>query len=216
MIRKGIRKYPRVSSSFPVAYTVGNKTFRDRATTLGGGGLFIRTQQPLAAGTEVTLRFRPAKHLPVIEARGRVCYQLPGQGTAVEFTELRPVHRNLLLRLIHHKTADKRKYPRAPLVTQIECQEFTSLAFSRDVSVGGIFIETKLRLPAPSQLTLRFHLDDGGPIVQAVAEVKYSVPKLGLGVQFIEIAPADVKRIEAYISKSLILPPATAAAKSAK
>lgn len=212
-MKKNVRKYPRVSASFPVEYTVGDKTFHEHALTLGGGGLFLGVQQALTPGAEVTLRFRPAKHLPVIQAKGKVCYQVPGQGAAVEFTEVSPEHRRLLLRLIHHKTADKRHFPRAPLATQIECAECMSLAFSRDVSLGGMFIETKRPLPVGSRITLRFNLDDGGPIVAGLAEVTYEVLKLGMGVQFIDIAPPDRARIQTYVSKSEALPDPTRAAR---
>ncbi len=198
--------YPRVSASFPVEYTVSNQTFREKASTLGGGGLFLRVEQLLAPGTPITLRFRPAKHLPLIEAKAKVCYQISGQGFAVEFTDISPEHRMLLLRLIHHRKGNKRSFPRAPLATQIESQQMMSLALSRDVSPGGIFVETTQPLSVGVRMKLRFNLGDGGPVVEATAEVTYSVKDLGMGVQFIDISAADRKRILGYVSEALGLP----------
>ena len=200
-----VRKYPRVRANFSVEFIVSSRTFRGRVLTLGGGGLFLAVQQGLAPGTEIKVRFRPAKHLPVVRAKGRVCYELPGQGMALEFTNISSEHRKLLLRLIHRRTADRRWHTRAPLATQIRCKECMSLAFSRDVSVGGMFVETNRPLAPGSQANLRFNLDDSGPIVIALAEVTYEVPRLGMGVQFVDIAASDRKRLEEYVSKYEVL-----------
>jgi c-di-GMP-binding flagellar brake protein YcgR len=205
LTRKESRLYPRVFTVFSVEYTLGDRTVQARATSLGGGGLFLQSQS-LAEGTEITLRFRPARHLPVMEVRGRIRYMLPGKGSGVEFVEIRHEDHQMILRLIHSKTANRRKHPRVPLATQIYCQECMSLAFSRDVSRGGMFVDTRDPLPIGSEITLRFHLNDGGPIVVALAEVKYHVTKLGMGIQFLELSPADRKRIDDYVAKTPKLP----------
>jgi len=195
------RLYPRVFTVFSVEYTFGGKTVRARASSLGGGGLFLQGQS-LPEGTEISLRFRPARHLPVMQIRGRIRYALPGKGSGVEFVEIRNEDHQMILRLIHSKTANRRKHPRAPLATQIYCQECMSLAFSRDVSRGGMFVDTRDPLPIGSEITIRFHLNDEGPIVVALAEVKYHVTKLGMGVQFLELSTADRKRIDDYVAKA--------------
>lgn len=192
--------------NFPVEFTLGGKFFRERASTLSGGGLFIVCKENLEPGATLSLQFRPAKHLPSMEAKGRICYQIPDQGAAVEFTEINPEHRDLLLRLIHHKTGDKRRFPRSPLATQIECQQCLTLAFSRDVSLGGMFVETPRPLPVNTEVHLRFHLGDDGPVVVTVARVAYQVAKLGMGVEFEDLSPEDSKRLEAYLARSVVLP----------
>jgi Tfp pilus assembly protein PilZ len=197
------RKYPRVGVSFPVDYSIGQSSFREHASTLGGGGLFISTQQTPAVGTELALHFRPAKHLPVLDAKAKVVYHVSNRGIAVEFTEIQPEYRQLLLHLIHHRVHNKRKFVRAPLVTQVAFKETMSLAFSRDVGAGGMFIETSTFLDIGTQITLRFNLDDKGPIIVAQAAVSYHVSGLGMGVQFSEIDPEAQRRIEAYVSRSM-------------
>ncbi len=202
MERQYIRKYPRVSASFRVECTVSDQKFHGQASVLGGGGLFLATEQTLAPGTEVLLRFRPAKHMPQIQARAKACYFLPQQGVALEFSEISPEHRLRVLRLIHHKMGDRRKLPRAPLAIQVHCQEEMSLGLSRNVSTGGMFVESKEPLPVGSQLKLRFNLDDEGPVVLAAAEVTYAVTKLGMGIQFTDLAPTDRERVQAYVARS--------------
>jgi hypothetical protein len=189
-----------------VDFTLGDKVYREHASSLSGGGLFLTGLENLALGTVISIQFRPAKHLPVMEAKARVCYHVPGKGTALEFTEIQPEHRHSLLRLIHHKTGDKRQHPRAALATQIECQQCLSLAFARDVSPGGMFIETSQPLPVDARVNVRFHLDDDGPVVIALGQVTYQIFKLGMGIEFMDLSPADCKRLEAYVARSATLP----------
>ena len=204
MERTPIRKYPRIEASFPVECRTGEGTQQVRALTLGGGGLFLGTAQMLAPDTELVIHFRPAKHLPVIEARARVRYQLPDKGIGIEFTEIAPEHRQMILRLIHHRMAEKRRFPRAPLATQVEHVAGTLIGFSKDISLGGMFIETNEPLVVGSKVKLLFHLDDTGAAVPATAEVLYAVLKVGIGVRFLDVSPADQARISAHVS---IAPP---------
>ena len=206
MKRKEIRKYPRVPATFAVDCTTREKTIREHATTLGGGGLFLQDTQSFPLGAEIDVRFRPARHLPFLEAKARVCYVIPGKGSGMEFVQITAEQQHLILRLIHHKTSNRRKFPRAALATQIYSEDAMSLAFSRDVSLGGMFIETQNPSPLGTELDLRFHLNDGQPIVVAEAVVKYHVAKLGMGIEFTEMTRADRKRIEAYVTSMPPLP----------
>lgn len=196
------RRYPRIGVNLVVECTVGGRTLRRRADTLGAGGLFLIGVPEEAPGTEVAVSFRPSRHLPPIGARGVVRYTMPGKGSAVEFTEIDPADRQLLLKLIVRKRAERRRFPRATLVTQVECQGCTSLAFSRDVSMGGMFLETT-NPPAPdSKVALRFNIDDGGGTIIAQGKVLYCVAKLGMGIAFTEISPFDRGRIADYAAKA--------------
>src|SRR5579862_1135124 len=111
------RRYPRLSVRVPVDYSVGENNYRTVATTLSGGGLFLSTFEGLGPGTVTSVRFRPARHLAVIQARAVVRYIVGNEGAAVEFTEISPVDHNRLLRLIHQKTGDRRLVRRARLAT---------------------------------------------------------------------------------------------------
>ncbi len=207
MVQRYTRKYPRIPADFTVQLSMGDLAYRERASAMGGGGLCLSVREvpTLAVGAEVMVKFRPAKHLPIIKAKARVCYAVAGEGMAVEFTEIDSEHRRLLLQFIHNKTGNRRKHPRASFATQIECEESMSLAFARDISVGGMFIETTNPMPVGSQLTLRFNLEQNEPIVVASAEVTYQVGRMGVGVQFVEIAPEDLHRISDYVAKNQAL-----------
>jgi c-di-GMP-binding flagellar brake protein YcgR len=193
------RRYPRLNVRVAVDYTVGENCFRGVAATLSGGGFFLTSLDGLELGKEILVRFRPARHLRVIQARAVVRYIVAGQGAGVEFTEINPDDRHMLLRLIHQKTGDRRLMRRAPLATQVECDRCMSLAFSRDISLGGMFIETTDPLPVGSPLTVRFNLDHKDKVVTATAHVAYHVEKMGMGIFFSEMDPRDHAAVQAYI-----------------
>jgi hypothetical protein len=199
---KYTRTYPRLAVDLPVWILLSKTSLHDRATSLGGGGMFLAVTTPLEIGTDIVIRFRPAKHLPVISAKAKVLYQLAERGTAVEFTEIEPEHRQALVRLILYRRSHTRNVPRARMVTQVSCPELLTLAYSRDVSVGGMFIETRQPLPVGTRLNLRFHIEEDAPIVAAEAVVAYEVVGLGIGVRFWWISLEDRQRIAAYVEQS--------------
>lgn len=90
---------------------------------------------------------------------------------------------------------------RASLAVQVEHASGMTIGWSRDITVGGMFAEPKEVVSPDSELLLRFHLDDDGPIVTVTAKVRYQFAGLGLGVQFTDLSLADRNRIGAYVSK---------------
>ncbi len=153
----------------------------------------------LEPGIEISVRFRPAKNLPFINAQARVRYVLEGVGTGVEFTNISTEDRMRLLRVIHRHTGDRRTRPRAPLATQVQCKECYSLTFSRDLSLCGMFVETKSPLPIGSPLTVRFNLNDNNQVVIAAAHVHYRLAKMGMGILFDDLLPEHRQAIEDYL-----------------
>ena len=79
-----------------VDYQAADGVRCEYATTLGAGGLFIETQQPLASGTTLRVRFRLGGSERTHEIDGRVAWtQAPGApgastrtpGMGIEFTD---------------------------------------------------------------------------------------------------------------------------------
>lgn len=206
LVKLHARRYPRLNVRMPVDYTAGEKSYHSIIKTLSGGGLFIANLDGLEPGNEISVRFRPVRRLPLIQAKASVRYKLADQGAGVEFTEISHDDRQKLLRLIHQKTGDRRLVRRAPLATQVQCEECMSLAFSRDISLGGMFIETTAPLPVGSALTVRFNLDPLDRVVTATAQVTYLVEKMGMGVLFSEISSQDLDAIQEYFANLPALP----------
>jgi c-di-GMP-binding flagellar brake protein YcgR len=199
-------RYPRVRVDLPAECTANDITFPAHILTLGGGGLLLEMAPKLQPNTEIRIRFRPATHLSAIEATVSVRYQLPGQGTGVEFTEIRTEDRQTILQVIFRRISSRPVHARKKFVAKIEDETGTFLGFSRDISIGGLFIETRTPLLEGSVVKLSFHLEDGGPVVLVQAEIRYMIPDLCMGVEFLDLPASDRSRIEAYVTK--VEPPA--------
>ncbi len=68
-----------------------------------------------------------------------------------------------------------------------------------DVSTRGMFINTNRRLPEGAVLNVRFRLTRTGEAIQARAEVRYCLPGVGVGVEFVEISPESLRAIKTEI-----------------
>lgn len=194
-----LRRYPRLHARVAVDYVCGSESSRCVATTIGGGGLFLAQVSGLGPGQEISARFRPARHLPVIQVKACVVYLLAGKGVGIQFTAIRTDDRTRILRLILQRTGDRRLQSRVLMATQIECDKCMTLAFSRDLSVNGMFIETAAPLTEGTSFTVRFNLAYKDKVVTARAVVAYVIEKMGMGATFTEIGPADRGAIQEYV-----------------
>lgn len=68
-----------------------------------------------------------------------------------------------------------------------------------DISTRGMFINTARTFPEGAVLNVRFTLALSGEEVQARCEVRYCLPGVGVGVEFIEIPAESVHAIEEEI-----------------
>lgn len=81
--------------------------------------------------------------------------------------------------------AEIREHPRRPLVQQVDYtigDRFYQDAM-RDISVGGMFIETNLMLDIGQEVTVSIPFSDGRPPVRVRGEV-VRVVKDGIGIRF--------------------------------
>ncbi len=80
---------------------------------------------------------------------------------------------------------DRRKYDRSRLIVDVffDGQDATGVASTKDISVGGFYMNTQASLPEGSILLVRIPFADGRQIV-ANAEVVYSNPARGVGLRF--------------------------------
>src|ERR1700733_44598 len=65
-----------------------------------------------------------------------------------------------------------------------------------DLSPHGMFINTSKEFPEGAVLKLRFRLARSGVMVQTRCEVRYYLKGVGIGVEFMDIAPEFVQAIE--------------------
>ncbi len=65
-----------------------------------------------------------------------------------------------------------------------------------DISVDGMFINISRQFPEGAVLALRFQLARTGRQVQARSEVRYCLPGVGIGVEFIGLSAEARQAIE--------------------
>jgi uncharacterized protein (TIGR02266 family) len=110
------RRWRRRTASLDVVYTSSDGTAAARATTLGAGGLFVRTDAAPREGSRLRVRFRLCASAPLLEMEARVAWVLspreagphaPGMGLA--FTE--PAEIAALARELEGLDAEAAKAP---------------------------------------------------------------------------------------------------------
>ncbi len=69
-----------------------------------------------------------------------------------------------------------------------------------DISTRGMFINTSRNFPEGAVLNVQFRLGQTGTQVTSRAEVRYCLPGVGVGIEFIDISEEAVHAIEKEIS----------------
>ena len=65
-----------------------------------------------------------------------------------------------------------------------------------DISPRGMFIHIQRPFPEGAVIKVEFWLSRSGHHIKARAEVRYSLPGVGIGVEFVDIADVDKDAIE--------------------
>jgi PilZ domain len=65
-----------------------------------------------------------------------------------------------------------------------------------DVSTRGMFINTSRKFPEGAVLNVNFRLAITGVEIHSRCEVRYCLPGVGVGVEFVDISPESVRAIE--------------------
>ena len=87
---------------------------------------------------------------------------------------------------------ERRTHDRARLLVDVYFNgaDATGVASTKDISLGGLYMNTQAALPEGALLTLRIPLG-GGQQVVVNAEVVYSNPGRGVGVRFHGLTEKD-------------------------
>jgi hypothetical protein len=84
-----------------------------------------------------------------------------------------------------------------------EGQNERTVVKAPDLSVNGMFINTSRRFPEGAVLNLQFRMAMTNTTVETRCEVRYCLPGVGVGVEFIGIAPEAKKDIERELELAL-------------
>ena len=104
------------------------------------------------------------------------------------------------------RTPGARSSPRVQSLREIaisyEGQDEQIVVKPPNLSKRGMFINTNRTFPEGAVLNLRFGLVLTGADIQTRCEVRYCEPGVGVGVEFIGLAPEAMKLIEREIALS--------------
>jgi hypothetical protein len=104
------------------------------------------------------------------------------------------------------KLASTREWSRISSLKDIslvyEGQSDVLVVRTPDISPRGMFINTAAIFAEGAVLKVRFRLAQSNFPIQVRAEVRYCLPSVGVGVEFIGIAPRDEKAIRDEIAAS--------------
>ena len=95
---------------------------------------------------------------------------------------------------------DRRRYDRARLIVDVffDGKDVTAIASTKDISVGGFYMNTQSALPEGATLLVRIPLGAGKQII-ANAEVVYSNPTRGVGLRFVNLSEENRALIESEL-----------------
>jgi c-di-GMP-binding flagellar brake protein YcgR len=98
---------------------------------------------------------------------------------------------------------ERRQYRRVKLVTQVHCEAMShnEIMVTRDVSLGGMFINVKSPLPIDSELSLTFRLSPTEPAIACRAKVMFSRVGLGMGIKFLDLSQEAQQALQKFVDE---------------
>lgn len=102
--------------------------------------------------------------------------------------------------------AEKRKHPRVgfDFLVQVRSEsldEFRAV-HAKNLSVGGMFIQTPSPKPVGAQVYFQFTVKDGGTLIEGLAKVVHAGPN-GMGVEFVSVLEPSASIIRTLVEARL-------------
>src|SRR5687767_4748164 len=96
---------------------------------------------------------------------------------------------------------ERRRFERSRLIIDVffDGADLTGVASTQDISPGGLYMNTQAEIPEGALLTLRIPLGERDVVCNA--EVIYSNPGRGVGVNFQGLAEEDRAALERELAK---------------
>jgi CheY-like chemotaxis protein len=106
-------------------------------------------------------------------------------------------------------SSDRRKDERVPYLCEVQCEIANDRRFTtriNDISVGGAFIDAMIPFRVGSILKLIFRVRAAE--ITAMGEVRYSMPRIGMGIRFVDLRPEYGAAIASVVGENLHTGPA--------
>lgn len=96
------------------------------------------------------------------------------------------------------QSGDKRQAGRSPLLLEVKYEGAGVRAETRisDISETGVFVDAMTPVPEGALLRLTFTLPNGS-LIEVDGRVAHSQPRIGMGIEFINLKPEDARSISA-------------------
>ena len=98
---------------------------------------------------------------------------------------------------------DRRVDERVDYLCEVKCEGPNDRPFTtrmNDISVGGAFIDSMISMRVGSMLKLNFRVRSAE--ITAMAEVRYSVPQVGMGIRFVDLSPEHGAAIAGVVGET--------------
>lgn len=97
---------------------------------------------------------------------------------------------------------ERRRHDRSRLIIDVffDGQDATGVASTKDISLGGFYLNTQANLSDGTVLMVRIPFAEGKHIV-ANAEVVYTNPGRGAGLRFMELSDVNRRLIESELGR---------------
>jgi c-di-GMP-binding flagellar brake protein YcgR len=98
---------------------------------------------------------------------------------------------------------ERRQYRRVKLMAQVHCEalERKEIMVTRDVSIGGMFIDAKFPLPIDSELSLSFRPYPTESAIACRAKVMFSRVGMGMGIQFVDLSADALQVLQKFVDE---------------
>ena len=99
---------------------------------------------------------------------------------------------------------DKRQHRRATLITQVRCDALQrqGLMVTRDISVGGMYVNDKDPFPADSEVTTMFRLEPTSELLTCRGKVAYAIKGMGMGISFIDLSEEVRQALQKFVDEA--------------
>ena len=99
--------------------------------------------------------------------------------------------------------AERRDYERSRIILNVHFDgaELTGVANTRDMSLGGLYMNTRAQLPEGATLTLRIPFGAESEAI-VTAQVMYVNPGIGVGLRFVALSERDRLVLERELTPS--------------
>ncbi len=99
---------------------------------------------------------------------------------------------------------EKRKYRRAKLITQVKCGALgrESVMVTRDISLGGMFVNDPEPFPPKSVVNLAFRLSPTAPLLTCSGKVAYTISGVGMGIMFTEMGGDARQALKEFVDEA--------------